>query len=348
MKKTSLERKRYYIRRCIRNRDAQLRSAGLQKQRRQTKYRKNQSKLAVKTVRVSAPEQFVLSPEGNRAELIVFIERIKECLGRGQKIQIRFAKTKKLLPNGTLYFIASIESLIALYPGRITCDYPTEEVVEQLFQHIGLLQKLGLAARKAITAEEVKDWHFLHGVIADPSGFKELFAKFAAEMGSEETKAGLYESMTEAITNAVQHAYHGISTIDLRTEPRWWMFAQKKGSTLDVAIGDLGIGIPKSLSEKTELSEILPSIVRRLRKRTHSGLIEIAVESSRSRTRLPHRGKGLPDMLTFSKQCNVGGFLIHSSKGSFTYTATAKRESTQDHRLGIRGTIIHWQLDLAA
>jgi len=301
----------------------------------------------LRTVKIHAPVAFRIASGDaeHRETLLTFLARVEAALARGSRVRILFEQTKTLSPDGTLLFVATIQSLSAAYPGRISSDYPADDIVEQLFQHIGLLDELGNSPRKVVTADNVKYWHFLQGTIADPSGFMQLFAAFASQIGSE-TSAGLYESMSEAITNVVQHAYDGLRPESLAAGVRWWMFAQQKDDRLDVAICDLGIGIPKSLAQKPEMADVLPNLLRRLHKRRSSGLIEVAVESSRSRTRLPHRGKGLPDMLIFSKNCKLGGFFVHSDTGFFMYRADLKRESGRDHKTKIPGTLIHWQLDL--
>ena len=127
-------------------------------------------------------------------------------------------------------------------------------------------------------------------------------------------------------------------------QTKWWLFALIKDGKLDVAICDRGMGIPTSLREKPEMATVIPILIRKLRKRVASGLIEIAVESSRSRTKLPHRGKGLPDMLTFSKQETVGGIFIMSHHGYFVYNSQFGSEVARDFHPPLEGTLITWHI----
>ncbi|NOT84916.1 MAG: hypothetical protein HOP02_09105 [Methylococcaceae bacterium] len=124
------------------------------------------------------------------------------------------------------------------------------------------------------------------------------------------------------------------------------MFAQYKEGSLTVAICDLGIGIPNSLREKPELKEWLASPIHRAKQKRDTSLIEIAVESIRSKTKLPHRGKGLRDMLELVKNGTVGGLRIFSGKGGFMYSASLSEESVKDYKTAMNGTIIQWQLSL--
>ena len=343
MKKPDLERLAYLNRRAKRRqriltvRKAQRRRAAL----------KVVPRFRSRTHGVNAPKVFRLNgTEEERTSLLQFLHRMEYLLAQGHKVRINYDRTVELFPDGTLLFVATLEKLLAQYPARISCNYPKHPVVEQLFQHIGVLNKLGNSARAVVTAENVRHWHYVQGTVVDLSGLETLFTGFAAKLG-EETGAGLFDSVSEAITNVVQHAYEGLPEGAIKTEARWWMFAQQRDGKLDVVISDLGIGIPRSLREKEELADVLPGLIRRLRKRQATGLIEMAVESSRSRTKLPYRGKGLPDMLKFSKACNVGFFLVHSANGTFMYNSNTKREIASDYDTAIPGTLINWQLELA-
>lgn len=299
-----------------------------------------------RTVKAVAPKIFGLRGSEMRTELIDFLDRITRFTELGAIVKISFEHTKILTSGGTLLFVATIERILAARPGTIVCEYPTDEVVEQLFQHIGILEKLGLSPRKTITAENVRHWHYLKGTNTDLSGVTNLFGVLATKL-SGDTSAGLFDSISEAVTNVVQHAYVGHGEVTDST-PRWWIFAQVTStSELQIAICDLGKGIPTSLKEKPDLADMLPALIRRMRKRVSSGMIEIAVESSRSRTKLPHRGKGLPDMLAFSKKERVGLFFIVSHDGIFHYSSHFDSEVARDFPQGISGTVIVWTIPLS-
>lgn len=294
---------------------------------------------AEKRIMIDAPEVFSLIDSHDRERLLFFIKNIKTHLHNGRKIYLIFDKTKILHPCGTLFAVSNIESILALYPKTINCNYPKNDVVEQLFQHIGFLNLLGKRdSRKKITAENVRYWHYVNGVSTDDvSKFKDLLKSINLD---EDIESGLFEGMSEAVTNTIQHAY------DNNEQKMWWMFAQKKESLFQIAICDLGMGIPASLRKKPEIMEFIASPVHHVKNRRDTSLIEIAVDSSRSSTRLAHRGNGLKDMLDFAKTNNIGGFRIFSAKGAFSYQASNHQEYRTDYRDEIRGTIVQWQIPL--
>jgi hypothetical protein len=209
------------------------------------------------------------------------VQETESLLGRGEKVHISLQRTKALHPCGTLFFAAHMERLEHIYPGMLSLSYPRDDVVEQLFQHIGLLQQFGLSPRKTISADNVKDWHFVRGENSDISGFKALEERYWRMLGPELGMA-LGGSMGEAVTNCVQHAYLGRAGEKIN----WWMFAQYKQGQLTIAIFDLGMGIAQSLRKKEGLAATIEKISRYFRGagRVDRELLASVVGSNRSRT----------------------------------------------------------------
>jgi hypothetical protein len=63
-----------------------------------------------------------------------------------------------------------------------------------------------------------------------------------------------------------------------------------------------------------------------------------------SSTRLPHRGKGLPEMSEFSKSLEHGGLSIWSQNAGVTYNA--QQEDEKRHRVAesLPGTLVLWSI----
>lgn len=294
-------------------------------------------------VKIKAPRKFLLNGEENRNQMLGFLVQIQNALhSDSNRVHISFSQTDELHPCGTLFFRAHICNLIEKTTvGRISFSYPTDDVVGQLFQHIGLLDKMGLTNRYTVTAENVRHWHSVEGHVADTSGFKTLLENYEKEL-EKPVSMGLYDSMSEAVTNSVQHAYKENSHIN----QKWWMFAQRQNNFLTVVIYDTGIGIPNSLRTKPDVSDYLKGRMLNY-KSSDKGLLRVAVGSYRSSTKLDYRGKGLPEMMDFIKSTNVGGLLIHSRFGTYMYSATTKKESSKGYHHPLPGTLIQWTIPLS-
>lgn len=294
-------------------------------------------------VLVGAPTCFDLTTVSNRDVLLLFVDHLNKRLNDGERVIIDFSPTVKLNPGGTLYFVANLDTLLHKFPGAIKCRLPKDEVVEQLFQHIGLLSKLGRRPRLLITAENVVNWHHATGSDATTNAFKALLMQHSDAMGGLITRSSLYDCMSEAVTNTRKHAYPK----SVKNLPNWWMFSQASGDALEVVICDLGIGIPKSLLVKPQMRDYFRKLFMVGRQASHDKeLIKIATSTNRSSTGLEYRGKGLPQMLDFIKTADDGGFRVQSGSGSYTFSARSKKDKAFTYRRSIKGTIVQWTLKL--
>lgn len=342
MKKITPVRRDYCKKLNMRKLRQGMKMAGLVKKQR-FKRRLKSNKQRSKRQTCYTPAMISLNGPKNRGDLLDLIQTISGVLNKSNaSVFINFKATKTLHPCGTLYFNAHMSLFVAEYPGRISCSYPEDDVVGQLFQHIGLLKKLNLTEKYIITADNVKDWHSVEGIAADGQKFESLLQAIEGELTAP-LRMGLYESMTEAITNSRQHAYDTAVVEEQRQF--WWMFARKDGDVLTIAIYDAGMGIPESLRRKPEIKDIMLGLSFRS-KHADKKLISAAVGSGRSRTKLPWRGKGLPDMMQFIKSTHVGGLLIHSNRGSYYYESESEMERQRDFVTPVIGTLIQWSLPL--
>lgn len=276
--------------------------------------------------------------------MLKFLFRIEDYLKAGSKVHISFAKSNALHPCGMLLFCAFLDIWFSRYAHLLSCDYPEDDVVEQLFQHVGVFDRFGLTARKVVTHEMVKFWHFHSGNEVVPATYKDLAQSVIDHIDLDMASRRLFaDCLNEAVTNTVGHAYRFPTSWAPEAElQKWWMFSQVKDGFLFVAIYDRGVSIPGSLRRKPELKERL----RGLRGKD-SYLIEAAVKSPRTTSLLLHRGKGLPEMLEFCQLLNDGSLTILSGQGAFAFDA--KQVAFKRHRYddALPGTLVLWRIPLA-
>lgn len=292
-------------------------------------------------IKIIAPKIFRIANKEERVIFFKFIKQIHLALQNKHSIQINFSQTEQLYPCGTLIFVAEMDGLLTSHPAKIKCNYPKNKIVHQLFQHIGLLNRMGLPPRGDITADNVKHWHYVTGHCADTSVFKDLMTTYQNSLDTP-IRMGLYDGMTEAVTNCIHHAYADDKS-KTPFEKKWWMFAEQRDNRLTIAICDLGIGIVESLKRRPELKDIIP----KLRGKLGTQLLGNAVGSSRTSTKLAHRGKGLPEILEFVRGSKIGGLLIHSNYASFAFNASNQIEELKDFPQPLNGTLVQWGLSLA-
>ncbi|CAG0970235.1 hypothetical protein ANRL3_01451 [Anaerolineae bacterium] len=342
MKKLSEKTRYFNLRQALLKKFRQKRKSALIKNRKL--YGRSNLTSPSRAIRIFSPKVFDIVSGASRQDLLRFISEIESTLTSGRKVRICFGATDLLHPGGTLYFVATIDILVDKYPNMIESSYPRDDVVEQLFQHIGLLQQFGKSSRKEIIAENVINWHYASGTDATTSVFCSLLVQHQESIGGEIMRSELYDCMSEAVINTRKHAYPKQRDSNMS---RWWMFSQVKDGKLTVAICDLGIGIPTSLLEKPELMDYIHQLRYSLKPiKLHGKLIEIALTSNRTSTSLSYRGKGLPQMLDFIRQGSAGGFRVQSGHGIYKYHAEQQLALSETNKYPIKGTLVEWEIPL--
>jgi hypothetical protein len=290
-------------------------------------------------VTCAAPEVFYLRREEQRAKLFDFLDRVDLALQSGHRVRLEFGKASELHPCGTLLFMARLDGWLDAFPNKLSATYPSDDIVEQLLQHVNVLQQLGLAPRKVVSHERVQYWNFHFGVDVRAATYKEL-TRLVVERIEHPSQLLFADCLHEAVTNAVNHAYEGDPRrLPPESQRKWWMLSQVRSGHLFVAIYDVGVGIPNSLRTKPGWIEYL-----RVRRYNDSRLIKAAIVSNLTVTHMPHRGKGLPEMLEFSKELRAGGLSIWSGDGGVTYDATTERQGRHEFDSPLRGTLVLWEI----
>lgn len=339
MKKLSRDRKMYLYTRCLRQQRLQhlRRSRAKRRLLRDLATRRRFARMLKVVIR--APESIMARIDSHRDELLTFISRVNRELKSGKSVHVDLRKTENFHPCGTLMFLSRLDIWMAQYPGKLTGSYPANQRSEELLQHVGALAALGLPPRCTITHENVKFWHYYSGTIGDAAIYQPLTQ---AVLETIDHPQGLLfgDCLNEAVSNTLSHAYgfemKGLPAIDQR---KWWMLSEVKNDEVFVAIYDWGVSIPESLRRKPELMDFL-----RLRRWKDARLIEAAATSLRTSTRLPHRGKGLPEMVEFSKNLASGGLSISSGMGSYIYHAESNEFKRHRFTCRMPGTLVLWKL----
>lgn len=273
-----------------------------------------------------------------RKEFGRFLERVEHYLALGRNVFLDFSNTKRLFPCGVLIVMGVVDDWVQRFPNRVSANYPSDDLVEQMLQHVGVLQKLGLSPRKKISHDDVTRWHYFTGMNVDATPVEPFMEQVRLVVG-EEAQMGLADCVNEAMTNVRHHAYENSGG------GRWWIFATISEKRIFVAMHDRGASIPATLLEKPEIWDYLTGRVWR-QGRADGKLISAAADG-RTSTKLPYRGKGLPEMLQFTKAAENGELAIYSRRGFFRFSGREQIESVGRLTKPITGTLIVWMLNLS-
>lgn len=294
-------------------------------------------------VGVEAPRHFRLEDDEAHEQLVRFLIRLRNAFKSSKSICVDFRAVESAVAGGTLLFFSELHRLKMIYPYHvIRCIPPRENIVSQVFKHLKIFDFFNHTSRVQPTRSDVVNWRTATSDVIDGSMVGGTLAAYQSLKG-EKSKL-LYRGATEAMNNAVDHAYIEDRRDGLPPPPKksWWLFCQEDDENAVVAVCDLGIGIPKSLPILYP-EEIVRSLLARIsngRITADSAMIEAAMQLSRTRTDIAGRGKGLPDARAIVDAVIGGKLYIFSNKGMLLYSDG--RYIRKDYGKSIKGTIVVW------
>jgi len=288
---------------------------------------------------VKAPHRLIFHGTGDTRQVFdAFIRSVNRALASGRFVRLDFSKTARLFPCGLLLFIGWLDDWLEQYPGKLTCTYPDDDLVEQMLQSAGVLGRLGLSSRKNVTHNDVTRWHQFEGDRVDATPI-EPFLEAVRAATSVEWQLGLGGCISEALTNVKKHAYSEA------TPGHWWMFAtvNLERKQVFVAMHDHGDSIPGTLLAKPDLFDQVT--LRKLRRGGDCELISAAA-GGRTSTKLYYRGKGLPEMVEFTSRNAANALAIYSRHGYFQQRGGVDGKGTLVDP--VKGTLVIWTLNFEA
>lgn len=293
---------------------------------------------------IKAPFEFEILNSKARKQSLIFLGKIRSQINDGcRKLWIDFSETRKFSAGATILLYAELTRLLESIEGlRIRSTVPRNNKAAQVLQQIGLSRLLRTKNQTECLDGDVVNWRSARGQGALGEKYDEILGFYEGRI-TESLQTELYTGITEAMTNAHQHAYIGPRGDGISTDPGyrpWWMFSQEKDGKLSVVFCDLGVGIPASLPHtRPRLWHLMDRF-----NMTQGRQIEGAVRDSRTRTKKQHRGKGLRQIIETISSCKGGKALILSNKG--WYSIQSGVPATGDFTDSIMGTVIYWQMPL--
>lgn len=301
---------------------------------------------AISFVRILAPQVLTIAKEIERRDLIRFISKFRQILLNGKGGVIAdFSQVRSVFPCGGLLLLAEIDRVCRIISDsrRLRCKSAKHDSLpDQVFNQIGLYGRFQYDRIALPTDQSVIHWRMASGVKAEGEEAGAMLDTCEGDL-TDTLKTSLYRGITEAMTNAVQHAYIAIrhDGTRVRGDKRWWMFSQERDGFLKIVFCDLGIGIPVSLPMVNSTMQTALKLVRRDRSDVEA--IRMATKLGSTSTSERYRGKGLPEILDAAGKSEQGYCLIYSNRGQFGFAAGGQTVENQFSDT-ILGTLIEWRV----
>lgn len=296
----------------------------------------------------------VMCLDSNYDETVQFVSEIRRlALGQRRAVRLVFDNAKTIKASALLLLLAEMHRCrLARGPRLVTGTYPENQKLERMLCAMGFFDILKVKSRLQVT----QSYPMNYIKFASDRRLKEHQArKLRADLLGDKismdiiARKKLQRAITEAMLNAIQHAYPGDSGKHNPGKNRWWLTGtyNRKSKDLIITFCDLGVGIPATVTKLyvaeriRALFSLLPGI-----QISDGQMISAAMTLGRTRTGHQGRGKGLNDLRKFIDQAGDGELKIYSKRGSYTYSAGGA-ESYQNYQNSIGGTLIKWRVPIA-
>lgn len=176
----------------------------------------------------------------------------------------------------------------------------------------------------------------------------------------DETEYAYGDAVSETINNVNRHAYPNETDSEKKL---WWVLCEVIDKNLYLAIYDSGVGIPKTVVEKTwftgSLKQTAPKLFGKLAALQpdidktwilphiyDSVLIHLSMQGDITGTGLDKHGQGSKSIKKLVSECSHGKLWVYSNGGIYIFR---KEDSTPLHHnlpSNFPGTLIQWNIKL--
>ncbi|WP_446830175.1 ATP-binding protein [Candidatus Foliamicus sp.] len=265
-------------------------------------------------------------------------------------IYVDFREIRALSPAAALVLAAELDrwsNILYRSRLRVVDVHEWDPNVCSLLNEMGffdLLEVVGHGLPDASNKGDTQYVKFRSGRKVDGKAIDRLRSKDLEPIAGElPNPVRLYNAVTEAMTNVVQHAYQHQN----RRAASWWLSASHDADGVTIMIYDQGSGIPETLPRNYG-ERLKERILGKSLLRDHAKMIKEAHELSRTRTDQPHRGHGLErDVRGYFKYIGEGYYRVTSQKGEYLVERSSdgiERETLTHHPHPLRGTLIEWRV----
>lgn len=308
---------------------------------------------------ISIPEILNLDDD-NRVELIRFVKRMHKIILRRNNPRnfiIDHKKMKNIEPEALLILASEIKRCTKIkdIPLAYNEDHaPKNKEIKKMLNLIGYWKHFNIPDQYPIPDQTKNKTYYLK-ITDDNTALFEKYIDIRDFFDNHirfidnniEIQAVYDEAITEAISNAVEHAYIKKQKIDTLNK-NWWLCGYYNNETkeLSFACYDQGIGLGKTLSynDNDKIKHILK--VNKIAFKKGSKIIKFLIEDELPKYEEEDRGYGFKRFKNLINKYQTGSINIYSNKGHYCYSKIdgIKKELLKDYPIGIRGTLISWKL----
>jgi hypothetical protein len=317
---------------------------GLSKEKKKHKHEFEDKLIGYK--KVKAPEDF--SFKGNPERVIEFLNKVKECFDKRQKIFVVLEAVKKI-DFDAIVVLFSIMIRFKSQNIQFNGDFPKEKTAKTILTQSGFFKNLFKHFRdeERYTVKTEND-HSIH-----THAFKNVDSELGAKIiqqasktiwGEERRCQGAQRTLLELMQNTNNHA-----SFEKEGDKHWWLSVNhdKKNKKVSFSFVDYGVGVFKSLTHKPEGSKffnVLDKMVEKFKYGNNAELIKLVLngELHKTVTGEHYRGKGLPGIREAMRRNQISNLVVVTNN---VYANVANDEFKLLNS-NFTGTFLNWELNI--
>lgn len=304
-----------------------------------------------------------LSFSENYDEVVEFFEAMRQmrllaATYKAKFLEVDFATIEKVGAAAALCLVSELHRWQCLR-GKKLRTVKLEEwkpEVLRLLSEMGFFDVLEVDLPEALQVPQDADqWiRFRSGTNNDGDLAKQIRLELERIREPFPYRQALYEALTEAIANAIEHAYPDdapVSILQPKVGKRWWAAGaiEPESGRVRVTFYDHGMTIPGSLPRKKFWEKVRGFMTTQWFFKDilndDGDMIAAAMKYRRSATGETHRGHGMANLQRLAEQSPDSSLRIISRRGYYQWTQK-DGDMPQKKDRGISGTLIEWNLFL--
>jgi hypothetical protein len=317
---------------------------------------------------INAPKQVSIYDFGKQGscvftETIEFIDNVKKSISKGNCI-IDFSQTERFTAAAMVMFFSQIQQAYdnSSFILKIGSSRQSS-AVNKILRRSGL-RKLAESKEMILDFDSLRQLPVIKGV-----GYKKgdeivdyIQEKIYNNKMSPETEYRIGDAVSETMNNVGRHAYPETD----KQDRHWWLLCEVVGNQLYLAIYDNGVGIPKTVVEKTwflssfeisfpdtfaEIKEKVGALADKvqilsLNTLKDAELISMSMKGDVTGTKQMKHGQGSKSIKALVNDTKGGKLWVYSNKGLYRFEPNDVEPQMSPLPKSIKGTLIQWNIEI--
>jgi anti-sigma regulatory factor (Ser/Thr protein kinase) len=148
---------------------------------------------------------------------------------------------------------------------------------------------------------------------------------------SKQQQLASYEMLVELMANTFDHAYHD----DSNMSRSWYLYVSAQNGKIMITFLDTGLGIPTTIHKR--FTEAITMGDHKLTESAFKGVF-------RTKTRLKHRGRGLPKIYKYIEDKIIHNFYVVAGKAFCDSNGSNKFKTVKSLYNKFEGTLYYWEI----